>query len=387
LKATWLTTFGGETYGQSGESGGVAAFSAELVRALRAHGIDVDVLAETTGALTNDPPWVDRTWRPGSLGSIWRALRERRPNLLHVQHEIFLYGGMRSALGLPLLLALARLRGIRVILTLHGVVDLHDVDADFCRRNGVHAPPFVVRAVFWLIFRMLATVATRCVVHAEVFRDRLSRDYGVAREKIDVVPLILPEGRRIAPQQARAELGLPAGPATLLFFGFVTAYKGMDELFDAFDILLRRKRDVHLVIAGGAHPKRAGDPAYQRAYEAWRRRAVATGRCTWLGYVDGQDVDGVLSAADVMVLPYRELLAMSGPLSSAAAHDLRVVCSEVMREVVEDDVPVAELRGEPFADAIERALAAPPPASFARWRSTRSAEAIAGRYQTLYDSV
>lgn len=105
------------------------------------------------------------------------------------------------------------------------------------------------------------------------------------------------------------------------------------------------------------------------------------------GYVEGNDVDALLSSADVMVLPYRELLSMSGPLSSAAAHDLRVVCSEPMRAIVEADVPTAELLAEPFADAVERALAAPPPASFARWRASRSSEAIATQYRKMYGTL
>ena len=53
---------------------------------------------------------------------IFSTLIREKPAVVHFQHEFFLYGGISSALLFPLLILLTRLAGIKVIVTMHGVV-------------------------------------------------------------------------------------------------------------------------------------------------------------------------------------------------------------------------------------------------------------------------
>ncbi len=102
------------------------------------------------------------------------------------------------------------------------------------------------------------------------------------------------------PGAARARLGLPAGAAVALFFGFVRPYKGLAHLIDALPAALARVPDLHVVIAG----------EFWEPVEGYRRRAAALGVAERVRfddrYVPNEEVGAYFAAADVLVMPYVE---------------------------------------------------------------------------------
>src|SRR5574341_2555533 len=81
---------------------GVADYAKHLASALSGDGMQIEVWADRLdmagredGALDRTPP-VLRNWRPGILAGadLTRALRARRPDIVHVQIEPFIYGGL-----------------------------------------------------------------------------------------------------------------------------------------------------------------------------------------------------------------------------------------------------------------------------------------------------
>jgi len=98
-----------------GGHSGVASYTANLANGLVDHGIDVTVVAPE---LEGDPAqfhdggvFVRRAYRlgRGAIPGAARAVAEIAPDLVHLQWELFLYGGPKSIAGLvPGLVSLRR---------------------------------------------------------------------------------------------------------------------------------------------------------------------------------------------------------------------------------------------------------------------------------------
>lgn len=105
-------------------------------------------------------------------------------------------------------------------------------------------------------------------------------------------------------------------PVRLLFFGRLLAYKGIDLLLDALQIVLQRGVDAELAIVGQGKvpPLPAGlDPARVRIDNRW---------------IPDSEVTGVFEDADILVLPYREA-SQSGFAATAQTLGLPIVATPV----------------------------------------------------------
>ena len=187
----------------------------------------------------------------------------------HFQH------GLASALGFALRLLVARALGYRLVWTVHNLAPHEDAGAG----------DRIVRA----LFRRLATL----IVHCEAARGLL----GAAGARAAVIPHGSYVGRypnAVAPAAARARLGLESDARVLLAFGQVRSYKGLERLLTTFaGIAAPRARLVIAgALAGGAPPPATAD----------RRVRL------FLGRVPDAEVQVFLNAADLIVLPYRDVL-------------------------------------------------------------------------------
>jgi glycosyltransferase involved in cell wall biosynthesis len=181
-----------------------------------------------------------------------------------------------------------------------------------------HALPRDDGAVSETRLRVYETVA-RVVVHSRRALDELAA-LGVPRARLVHIP---------HPVFRASACGRPEPPSgeTLLFFGLLRAYKGLDVLVRALALL----PDARLVVAGD--PLDPVEPLRRLAEEV----GVA-GRIEWrLGFLPEAEVDELMRAASLVVLPYRRTDA-SGALATAIGHGRPAVVSDVgsLGETVND---------------------------------------------------
>jgi glycosyltransferase involved in cell wall biosynthesis len=139
--------------------------------------------------------------------------------------------------------------------------------------------------------------AERVVVHSHRAVEQLA-ELGLGRERIARIPHPVFEAEP-SPK--------PAG-RTLLFFGLIRDYKGLDVLLEA----LPRIPDAKLIVAGDPL-----DPVRRTPGVDWR-----------LGFVPEAEVPRLMAEAAVVVLPYRQLDS-SGVLATAIGYRRPVVVSDV----------------------------------------------------------
>jgi glycosyltransferase involved in cell wall biosynthesis len=237
-------------------------------------------------------------------------LRSQRPDVLILQWW--------SASVLPWYLLLARQvirRGGVVVVELH-----EDQDTGEAR----------VPLVGWLARRGLKTLCRRAamlVVHSTWDRDRMSASLGVSPGRFRVIPHgpypISGGAPEEATEQPRARPGREPPELTVLFFGTIRPYKGLEHLIRAFEQV---KKDLavpwKLVVVG-------------ETWEGWTLPLELIGISPYRDdielvnrYVTDQEAAGYFQRADVVALPYLRSSA-SGPLAIAQACGLPVVVTAV----------------------------------------------------------
>jgi len=158
-------------------------------------------------------------------------------------------------------------------------------------------------------------------------------------------------GVEISREEARSRLGIAPSAKVAAFFGYVAPYKGVPELVQKFSAL--RDSQAVLVVAG----KCSLAPAERKLIEeiaAHDRRVLLH-----LEYVPLSEVAVYIRAADLMVLPFREVLN-SGSAVLALSLDRPVLVSArgAMTELQEFAGPewVRMFTGELTSDTLERQL-------------------------------
>ncbi|MBE2218694.1 MAG: glycosyltransferase [Ignavibacteria bacterium] len=142
-------------------------------------------------------------------------------------------------------------------------------------------------------------------------------------------PLYDHYGSKIDKLTARNFLGVPADKKTVLFFGFIRDYKGLDILIDSFKEL---DDSYHLIIAGEVY----GD---FKKYEEQISRLGLAGRISLhVKYIPETEIPLYFSASDVCVLPYRTA-TQSGIIGMSYHFDLPVIVTNTggLAEMVEEN--------------------------------------------------
>ncbi len=168
----------------------------------------------------------------------------------------------------------------------------------------------------WRVYGILENFslrqAQRCLLLSRVFIPELQRR-GVPAERID----LMVHGPLSYGNMPQASPGQMAGdPPLLLFFGRITAYKGLEVLLQAYR-RLRVSRPVRLRIVG------AGDLRPYAPLLAGLPDVEVVNR-----WVQEAEIPGFFCGVSAVVLPYTSA-SQSGVIATAAAYGLPVVATRI----------------------------------------------------------
>jgi len=321
--------------GKHSNVGGVASYTKNLAESLKviSQSLDVFIICDRRPDLparhVDQGIKVYRTFNtfPFYIFKIFRELKKIRPDVIHIQHEYFLYGGMLSAILFPLLPLFSRLISRRTVVTIHGVIPLNLLeDVEFKKENGIKGPPWLLKIGLWLVTRLIALASHVVIVHEEFLKKYLNKDYNINKEKIIVIPHGVEEVKVISQAESKRRLGLK-DRAVVLYFGYLTGYKGIKTLIEAYKHVSKQLSGTTLIIAGGKHPRLKN----QRWYRQWLEKLVqkahaieydleGRGKILFTDFVPEKEICIYYSAADLVVLPYNARISASGPESLAIAY-------------------------------------------------------------------
>ncbi len=248
-----------------------------------------------------------------------------RPKVFHI-----LWNNKFEVFDRTLLMLFYRLLGKKIVFTAHNV--------NARARDGGDS---------WLNRATLKFQYRRChhiFVHTEKMKQELVTDYSIPENRTSVIPFginsTVPDTALTA-AEARQRLGLGARDKTLLFFGNIAPYKGLEFLVDAF-----------IRVAGCAAATGRGTPSSAGCPPPSEYRLIIAGRpkgseAYWagllekinaspardkiilkIGYVPDEETEIYFKAADVLVLPYTHIF-QSGVLFLGYNFGLPVIAADV----------------------------------------------------------
>ncbi len=251
---------------------------------------------------------------------IWAGLTVQG-DIIHAQWWSVVLAPIYVTIGL-----LAKLRRKKLVLTVHNVVP-HEKGTPLIRIAGIGE-------------RWLFTLADSLIVHSESNRQRLAEIFDIETGKIEVIPMGINghDAPSLSRDEARQALGIVDGRKTLLFFGNIRDYKGLDVLLQAMPRVLRDFDDSLLIIAG-------------EPWEDWNKyqdiidvHGLHDSVMLETHFVSEEVADRLFCAADLVVLPYKYFEAQSAVAAVAAAFKRPIVVTDVggLPDLVSDERAVAE---------------------------------------------
>jgi len=229
------------------------------------------------------------------------------------------------------------------------VLTVHNVNARKRDRKDSALNRFTLRVQYRL--------SDHIFVHTEQMKRELVEEFGAQERRVSVNPFGINNAVRntsLTENDARRRLNIVDGKKTILFFGNITPYKGLEFLIAAFEQILARREDYHLVIAG--RPKNS--ESYWSAIREAVHEQVRAGRVLLRAeFIPDDETEVYFKAADVLVLPYVQIY-QSGVLFLGYSFGLPVLASDVgslRDEVVEGKTGFVFKPGNPadLARAIE----------------------------------
>ena len=189
-------------------------------------------------------------------------------------------------------------------------------------------------------------------------------------------------GQKMDKRAAQEALGLDPGKRTLLFFGLIRDYKGLDLLIDALPPL---GEDYQLVIAGESY---GSFDKYQAQIDA---SGCADRIKVFNRYIDDEEVPQFFSAADLCVLPYKSA-TQSGITAISLHFDLPVVATPVggLAESIEKPgigLMTSGISADAIADTVRAFYAANPDTfveNIRQAKATMTWEVFAGKILDFY---
>lgn len=329
-----------------GPLGGVSIYTQSLVSALDRCGQPVTVLAQRSpfpaGAEVR-PSWVPG---PRLLTSVHQALNGGRFDVVHVQHEPFLYGKRTGALGALAMPLVVKRHRMACLLTLHAV----PFPALLRDRTPSTRSVRLMSAGFFRAIRSVASAVDSFIVHDTAQADALVRYAGIRPDKVATIP----QGVHLAdaPPPPR-----PADrPFTVGTYGFLAPYKDPGFVLDEFVTLRRRMPEAELLFSLSRHPRRR-DRRTEDLYDRLMARAAALPGVHPSGHLSEPELAALLGRCDVIVNPYRYAVSTSAVLAQATGAGVPVL-------VLADSGDAAHLPGWSFdyrpgslAAALERQAA------------------------------
>ena len=292
----------------------------------------------------------------GFYAKLIRYAATAKPRIFHI-----LWNGKFELFDRTALTIFFRLLGKRIVLTAHNV--------NAGKRDSTDS------LVNRLSLRVQYRLTDHIFVHTEKGKLELSEEFGVQPSRVSVIPFGINNSvpkTPISQHDAKKRLGIYDDRKTILFFGRIAPYKGLEYLVTAFEEISRRDDDYRLIVAG--RPENDCQ-IYWDAIQQRIREDVRGGRVLLRAeHIPEDETELYFKAADVLVLPYRYIY-QSGVLFLSYSFGLPILASDLdalKEQIIEGETGFVFRSGDPvdLAVTIERYFASD---LFANLKSRRHA--------------
>jgi len=210
------------------------------------------------------------------------AINERGYDVVSIQHEYGIFGGVAGSLLLDLVWQV----NCPIVTTLHTVLE----------------KPSLTQK---LVLEALLDRSSRIVVMSHKAVELLIKVHGIDPTKIDMIPHGVPLVPKSVDPQFR--MGIPAGAPMILTFGLLSPDKGIETVIEAMPEILEANKDATYVVVGQTHPHvlDSKGETYRESLSALALDLGVESSVRFINrFVSHEELIGYLSAMDIYVTPY-----------------------------------------------------------------------------------
>lgn len=254
---------------------------------------------------------------------------------IQIHSEFYTSGKLWQMSTAVLFFAALKLMGKHLTYIAHNVMDDFDFLAKHLHKSRSDWRIKLLETLTPWYYKALGSSVSRILTLDMSVMTALKRH--LSAEKLVNVPLW------VQPQKALVKTKKP-NELTLLVYGFVTPYKGVDWLVEQVVQFNQKNKlqKLKLIIAGGKAPSQQGKPDYETFYKNIANFAAQHAEIVLTGFIPTPRVKQYFAEADVVILPYRGILGSSASLAAGLAHGKPcVMSSDLLPYLASDDVQLA----------------------------------------------
>jgi hypothetical protein len=260
-----------------------------------------------------------------------------------IQFEFNSFASKLNAGQIAALIPTLKIKQKYVTLAIHQVIDdINEMAGHIgLKQNSLKAK--IINQGLHNLYRTMGVFVDSVIVFDQELKRRLSKYTN--QNKISVIPIGVEtvSSSTTSVAAARKHLKLPKNAFVITAFGYQSWYKGTDWIANQAGKLAKKypKHQIHLLIAGGKSPT-----VENKQFENNLRRATKqySKSITVLGYVPENDLATCFKASDLIVYPYRAMMAASGALTHALAHQKPFIISAPLTpSLTNEDIGVSLL--------------------------------------------
>jgi glycosyltransferase involved in cell wall biosynthesis len=227
-----------------------------------------------------------KLWR--HLVAYWRIIRyasTAEPKIFHI-----LWNGKLELFDRTFLMLYYKVLGKKIVLTAHNV--------NVAERDGYDS--YINRWSLRAQYRLLDHI----FVHTDKMKEELVSGYDVRKEAISVIAFGINNSvpnTELAPVQAKQKLRVNSSDRTILFYGRIRPYKGIEYLVAALRRILHKDDRYRLIIAGEF--LKESREYWGQIQETIERERLGERVIQEIRFIPDEETEIYFKAADVLVLP------------------------------------------------------------------------------------
>ena len=200
----------------------------------------------------------------------------------------------------------AKQRGKKIIFTVHNIL------------------PHESKTSYKILTNMVMKQGDHYIVHSENNMKELLETYKyIKKEKVSIIHHGIKQSEKLNYQNTRKRLGIFENHITILFFGAIREYKGLDLLIKALNYVQKKHKKIFLIIAG----KNWVD--FKPYLDMLNQYNLSDRTLLDIKMIPTEDISLYFSAADLTILPYKHFTSQSGVSSLAISYKLPIIVSDV----------------------------------------------------------
>lgn len=281
-----------------GMKDGIEAYTEELCNALRRYGLNIVKCPLTKG-----------------LSYLISKVKKEEIDIIHIQHEYGLFKPKPFGMTAIVYLALLRLLGKKVVITLHTVYPIREFENYIPSRYQTY--PFIAKYLaklgFLVVTKILAKLSQHIIVLTPKGKRVLETEYGI--HNVSFIPYGIHKSKVYEHEYAKARIGF-SNKIVLACFGYPYPNKGFQYAIEAVNKLVEiGYRNVVLLLQDIklAHDYRKCEEYINMLKDLVRRKKLET-YVHFLPFIPEKELPLYLSAVDIFIYPYEHRVASSSAL-------------------------------------------------------------------------